>query len=81
MLFCKDLYLLIVLSLHMSEPVAPHAHCQVCGKSIPVSERVCSPDCQQRYQQMVKRRKMTIGVMWALIVIMLLVYLFIGGIF
>ena len=40
--------------------VEAHKHCPVCGTPIPLTERVCSPDCEkvlaQRQKQMRKSR-------------------------
>ena len=53
----------------MAEKIGQHTHCQICGKAIPVSENLCSEECRQKYQMMVKRRKLWIYVMWFLIFI------------
>jgi len=60
----------------MVEKVAQHTHCQICGKAIPISETLCSEECKQRYQTMVKKRKMLVYVMYALIAFILVLFLF-----
>ena len=55
----------------MAEKVAQHTHCQICGKTIPVSETLCSDECKQKYQSMIKKRKMLMYIMYALIFVIL----------
>ena len=52
----------------MVEKVGQHTHCHICGKAIPVSETLCSDECKQKYQSMIKKRKLWIYLMWALII-------------
>ena len=33
----------------MSEIVPQHSHCQICGKTIPVTETLCSEECKEKY--------------------------------
>jgi predicted nucleic acid-binding Zn ribbon protein len=53
-------------------------HCQICGKAILASdtETMCSEECKQRYQNLTKRRKMWIYIMYALIFVMIGVLFF-----
>jgi len=60
----------------MVEKVAQHTHCQMCGKAIPITETLCSDECKQKYQTMVKKRKMLVYVMYALIAFILVLFLF-----
>jgi len=60
----------------MVEKVAQHTHCQICGKAIPITETLCSDECKQKYQTMVKKRKMLVYVMYALIAFILVLFLF-----
>ena len=62
----------------MAEKVAQHTHCQICGKTIPISETLCSDECKQRYQSMVKKRKMLMYIMYALIFVILIMFLLPG---
>jgi predicted nucleic acid-binding Zn ribbon protein len=55
----------------MVERVAQHTHCQICGKTIPVSETLCSDECKQKYQAMIKKRKILIYIMYALIFVII----------
>jgi predicted nucleic acid-binding Zn ribbon protein len=55
----------------MVERVAQHTHCQICGKTIPISETLCSDECKQKYQSMIKKRKILIYIMYALIFVII----------
>jgi predicted nucleic acid-binding Zn ribbon protein len=59
----------------MAEKVGQHTHCQICGKAIPLSETFCSEECKQKYQAMVKKRKTLVYIMYALIFIILVMFL------
>ncbi|MEA2055821.1 MAG: DUF2116 family Zn-ribbon domain-containing protein [Candidatus Thermoplasmatota archaeon] len=60
----------------MAEKIPQHAHCQVCGKAVPVSETLCSEECKQKYEALVKKRKMMVYLMYGLIGAVLVMYLF-----
>ncbi len=60
--------------IHMVEKVAQHTHCQICGKAIPVSETLCSEECKQRYQSLLKKRRILVYVMYASIFVVLLLF-------
>ena len=62
----------------MTERVAQHTHCQICGKAIPITETLCSEECKQRYNAMVKKRKLLVYVMYALIIVILAMFLLSG---
>jgi predicted nucleic acid-binding Zn ribbon protein len=62
----------------MAEIVSPHGHCQMCGKSVPVGETLCSEDCKQRYTSVVKRRKLIVYFMYGLLAA-LIVVIVLGG--
>lgn len=59
----------------MVEKVAQHTHCHICGKTIPISETLCSDECKQRYQSMIKKRKMLMYIMYALIFVIVIMFL------
>ena len=61
----------------MTENIPPHTHCQICGKAIPTSEQLCSEECKIKYNALMKRRKLTVYAMYALIGIILVLFLFI----
>jgi predicted nucleic acid-binding Zn ribbon protein len=44
-------------------------------KSIPVTETLCSEDCKQKYQKMMKRKRYLILFMWVMIIVFLAVIL------
>ena len=63
------------MRINMVEKVSQHTHCQICGKTIPIAETLCSDDCKQKYQAMVKKRKMLVYIMYALIAFILVIFL------
>lgn len=63
----------------MAERVGQHAHCHICGKAIPINETLCSEECKQKYNSMVRKRKWLVYAMYALIFFILFVVLFSGG--
>ena len=63
----------------MVEKVAQHSHCQICGKAIPISETLCSDECKQKYAGMIKKRKMLMYIMYALIGVILIMFIIGGG--
>jgi len=56
----------------MVEKIAQHTHCQMCGKAIPVDETLCSEECKQKYQNILKKRRRYIYVMYAAIAVMII---------
>ena len=56
----------------MSEKISQHSHCQICGKAIPVSETFCSDECKGKYESMMKKRKLLVYAMYALIGVILI---------
>jgi len=59
----------------MPEKIPQHTHCPICGKAIPISESFCSDECKQKYQQMLKKRKMLVYVMYATIIFIIVVFI------
>ena len=59
----------------MADIVSQHTHCQMCGKAIPVTETLCSEECKQKYNVMLKKRKMLVYVMYILIFLILGIFL------
>ena len=57
----------------MVEKVPQHSHCQICGKAIPLSETLCSEECKQKYNSLIKKRKMIAYIMYALIAVVIVV--------
>jgi len=51
----------------MTERIPQHMHCSMCGKAIPISETLCSDECKQKYDAMVKKRKLWVYIMYAAI--------------
>lgn len=62
----------------MAEKVGQHTHCQICGKAIPMSETLCSDECKQKYRGMIKKRKILMYIMYALIFVILIMFILSG---
>lgn len=52
----------------------PHKHCPMCGTSIPMEERFCSPNCEQKFAE--RRRKVirTRRIMYAVFAAIIIIY-------
>jgi predicted nucleic acid-binding Zn ribbon protein len=35
----------------------PHGHCVVCGSAMPEGQKICSPECQAKYDKEVTKAK------------------------
>lgn len=62
----------------MAESIPQHAHCNMCGKSIPVGETLCSEDCKQRYRTILKRRKLIVYLMYGMLAALIVLFV-VGG--
>jgi predicted nucleic acid-binding Zn ribbon protein len=51
----------------MAEIIPQHTHCLICGKSIIVSETLCSEQCKQKYSKMLRIRKINGYLMYVMI--------------
>jgi predicted nucleic acid-binding Zn ribbon protein len=54
----------------------PHKHCPACGTPIPMSERVCSPRCEQVVAENQKKIKRTRNMLYGLFAVFILVWLY-----
>lgn len=63
----------------MAVTVPQHAHCHMCGKSIPFGETLCSEECKQRYQRLLKRRKIMVYLMYGIIAALIVIFVLSGG--
>ena len=57
----------------MAEIIPQHAHCLMCGKSIPFGETLCSEDCKKKYQNLVKRRKLILYLMYGMLAALIVI--------
>jgi len=48
-----------------------HRHCDVCGRSIAMGNKVCSPECQKRFDEAVKARKRSVYIFVGLFALIL----------
>jgi predicted nucleic acid-binding Zn ribbon protein len=58
--------------------ISEHAHCLMCGKSIPFGETLCSEECKQKYHTLLKRRKIIVYLMYGMLAA-LIVIIVVGG--
>ena len=56
----------------MVEGVHEHKHCEVCGRTIGLDVRVCSPECQQQFDEALRMKKRSMWLFIALIAGMLI---------
>lgn len=53
----------------------PHKHCPVCGTSIPMEERFCSPKCESTYAERARKVVKTKRIFFAVLAIVIIIYL------
>lgn len=63
----------------MVEKILNHKHCQVCGDAIPADERFCTDECREKYEAMIKKKRIWMYVFYALMAVFIFMLLF-GGI-
>ncbi len=63
----------------MTEKILQHKHCNICGKAIPVDETFCSDECKEKWNAMVKKRKMMMYIMYGMILVFIVLILFSGN--
>jgi len=56
--------------------IEPHKHCPACGNPIPMSERYCSPRCEQVATENQRKVKKTRNILYILFAVFILVWLF-----
>lgn len=56
--------------------IEPHKHCPVCATPIPMSEKYCSPTCEQIAIENQKRIKKNRRLLYILFALFILVWLF-----
>jgi predicted nucleic acid-binding Zn ribbon protein len=58
-----------------------HSHCVVCSRAVPFGDKTCSPECQAQLDELNKKRKRSMLVMYGLMAAAVLVFLlsFRGG--
>jgi len=60
----------------MTEKILQHKHCSICGKAVPVEETFCSDECKEKWDAMVKKRKMMMYIMYGMIVVFIVLILY-----
>jgi predicted nucleic acid-binding Zn ribbon protein len=59
----------------IASPVADvreHKHCEVCGKATATDGRVCSPECQARFEEALRMRRRSVYIFIGLMALALL---------
>ncbi|MCK4996599.1 MAG: DUF2116 family Zn-ribbon domain-containing protein, partial [Thermoplasmatales archaeon] len=59
--------------------VPQHAHCQMCGKSIPYGETLCSKECKQKYHNVLRRRKLIVYLMYGMLAALIVFFVLYGS--
>ncbi|MFA5771853.1 MAG: DUF2116 family Zn-ribbon domain-containing protein [Thermoplasmata archaeon] len=54
------------------EKIPQHTHCQMCGRAITIDKTICSVSCEEKYNAMVKRKKLYIYVLYGMVVVFVL---------
>jgi predicted nucleic acid-binding Zn ribbon protein len=57
----------------MAEKIPQHNHCRMCMKAIPVDKTLCSDECQQKYNALMKKKKLTLLFLWVMIIAFIVV--------
>jgi predicted nucleic acid-binding Zn ribbon protein len=57
----------------MAEIIPQHTHCHMCGKSMPIGETLCSEECKQKFQSLVKRRKLILYLMYGMLAALIVI--------
>jgi len=53
--------------------IPEHRHCQMCGKAIPPNEVFCSRECKEKFEKFVRKRRILLLVMYALLMAIFLI--------
>lgn len=62
----------------MADKIPQHVHCYVCWKAIPVGEKLCSDECKQKYQKIMRNKKL-IWYVFMGVMVAFLAYILISG--
>jgi len=62
----------------MAEKIPQHVHCHVCWKTIQTGEKLCSDECKQKYNKIMRTKKLVWYVFMGLMVAFL-AYILISG--
>ena len=59
------------------DTIVQHLHCPVCGKAVPPDEEFCSEECEERMNNLVKKRKL-VNYIWLAIIMAFMFILFLS---
>jgi len=51
-----------------------HKHCPICGNPMPLSEKVCSPECEKVYNNKIAQVKKTRIALYGIIAVFLVIW-------
>lgn len=54
------------------EKIPQHTHCMMCGKAVTMDKTLCSATCDEKYNAMIKRKKIYIYVLYGMVVVFVL---------
>jgi len=57
------------------ERVPQHSHCQICGKAVPYEKTVCSDECQEQYESIVKKRRFYMYIMYGALAVLIIMFI------
>ena len=52
-----------------------HSHCVICTRAVPHGDKTCSPECQAQFDELQKKRKRSMYVMYGLMALAIVVLL------
>jgi predicted nucleic acid-binding Zn ribbon protein len=55
-----------------------HRHCQACAKAIPLSEEFCSEECENEFQDTVKKRRNWLYIYVAITIGVVILFILMG---
>jgi len=63
----------------MMDRIPPHTHCRECGRPVELGKRFCSEGCEQKHIAMIKKRRNQLYLFYALVLALLVIFLFSRG--
>ncbi len=59
--------------------VEQHKHCIICGRAVPFKQQYCSKRCKGQHQAAIKKQKMWMNILWALMIFLVIILIMGGG--
>ena len=64
----------------MAERIPQHKHCNNCGKAVPVSETLCSENCKEQWEAVIKKRMLHYRIFLLSVAAVIALMVFGGGV-